>query len=90
MRTLSVVVKFTARALGLHRCRGCSMLGAGDVDTNFEIWFLTSVLGQRTVFWRMIFLAVVWAIWRYRNKIVFQGNRFDKDGCFECCRFDLT
>lgn len=38
---------------------GLHYVVASEVDANFEICFHTSVLGQKSVVWRMAFLVVV-------------------------------
>lgn len=51
---------------------GMQYVGAGDAT--FEVWFLSLVSGQWLVFWRITFIALVWAIWRCWNKISFKGK----------------
>lgn len=48
------------------------------VLANFKSWFLTPVLGENIFVWEMTFLVVVWVVWRYINKIVFHGDKFDE------------
>lgn len=35
-------------------------------------------------------MTLIWSIWRIRNRIVFQLEAFDEEGCFELCLFDLA
>lgn len=62
----------------------------GDVVTSFEAWVHIFHRDPKMVIWWMTFLALVWAIWRFKNKNIFQHKTFDEGGWFELWRFDLA
>lgn len=36
------------------------------------------------------FVALASTIWRMRNRVIFQRDTFDEEGCFEIWHFDLA
>lgn len=67
-----------------------NFVGIGNVDSTFDLWFNTVPNGPKVLIWRMAFIALLKAIWRIRNKVVFQHESFDNIGYLEMYRFDLA
>lgn len=69
-----IVDTYYVIVIGSARCGQSSIdVGASEVPVNFEVWFHMPSLGQRLVVWRMTFLAFVWVIWWFKNRIFFRG-----------------
>lgn len=55
-----------------------------------RVSFLTQLWVRELLFGEWLFLAMVWTVWRCWNKMVFHGNIFIEEDCFEFCKFDLA
>lgn len=55
------------------------------VVTTLKVWLHTFPKSQKVFIWQMTGIALIWSLWRLRNRIVFQWGSFDEDGWFEMC-----
>lgn len=62
---------------------------AGDIGTTFDVWFHAFPKGPKILIQRMA-VALLLAIWRMRNMVVFTHGTFEEASCFEMFRFDLA
>lgn len=50
---------------------GMNFVGARDIATTCDIWFHAISSGPKRLIWRVAFLAMLWAICKMRNRVVF-------------------
>lgn len=52
--------------------------------------FILALATRKKCIWQMASIAIMWSIWRIRNRVAFQHDNLDEDGCFEWCCCDLV
>lgn len=62
----------------------------GDVVTCFNIWCHAIPKDPREPIWRMAFVALVWVIWKIRNRVIFRRETFDEESYFKMWHFELA
>ena len=66
---------------------GVSWTMPNNVKTLFDSWLAVGFFGTLKKFWISAFFAVLWSIWRTRNKIIFEKGVFKEVELVEQIRY---
>ena len=53
---------------------GINWITAADLKSQFESWLEADIKGIEKKCWGCLFYVIIWSVWKYRNKIIFEGE----------------
>lgn len=71
----------------IARCFDCSLVMPHGL---FEAWLLFPRASKYRIMWRLSFLAIIWVIWKERNRHCFEGGSLPVAKVIESARFSVA